>query len=262
MNAALDFGRTFSEIFEIYKKRASVLLPSAIVIFVIAGLIAALLSEGLGGFFGQFLSRVVITIAGYIYTGIVVEVVGAHLSNRSMSFGEALSALSPVLATLIVVAFLAGLGITIGFILLIIPGCILLTRWALVAPVVVLEKSSVGEAFSRSNKLVEGNSWTVFGILITLFVGLFIAGLIFGLIFAAIGGLVGVFLALVIAQIVAAPLFSLAQTVMYFELKQIKGGGAPATAGAPMPGPAAPTPQPQDKSGSTPPPSAPPPPSA
>jgi hypothetical protein len=49
---------------------------------------------------------------------------------------------------LIVAGLLAGIGIAIGLVFLIVPGLILLTWWCLIVPVVVLEGKQVGEAFT------------------------------------------------------------------------------------------------------------------
>lgn len=45
----------------------------------------------------------------------------------------------PCLGTLIVAGLLAGLEIALGFVLPIVPGCILVTWWSVIVPVVVLE---------------------------------------------------------------------------------------------------------------------------
>ena len=56
--------------------------------------------------------------------------------------------LAQQLTSVAVAAILAGLGIVLGLILLIVPGLVLLTWWAVIIPVVVLENSSAGEAFT------------------------------------------------------------------------------------------------------------------
>jgi hypothetical protein len=67
----------------------------------------------------------------------------------------------PVLLGLIVASFLYGIGVAIGLILLIVPGLIVLTWWAVVAPVIVIERAGIIEAFGRSRRLVDGNGWIV-----------------------------------------------------------------------------------------------------
>ena len=74
--------------------------------------------------------------------------------------------MKPFLGTLVLAGILGGLGIAVRFLLLIVPGLVLLTWWALLSPVIVLERKSVGEAFGRSRELVRGNGWTVFGVML------------------------------------------------------------------------------------------------
>ena len=70
------------------------------------------------------------------------------------SIGELFERVRPYLGTLIISGILAGLGIAVGLVLLIVPGLILLTWWCLIVPVIVLEGRQVGEAFTRSRELV------------------------------------------------------------------------------------------------------------
>ena len=51
---------------------------------------------------------------------------------------------------LLVAGLLAGICIALGFVLLIVPGLVLLTIWAVIAPVIVIERTGALEAFGRS----------------------------------------------------------------------------------------------------------------
>ena len=61
----------------------------------------------------------------------------------------------------------------IGLVLLVVPGLFLITIWAVIAPVIVLERAGVFESFGRSRHLVKGNGWQVFGVLVILFLSPF-----------------------------------------------------------------------------------------
>ena len=65
--------------------------------------------------------------------------------RRDISVGELFSAAAPYIGTLILNGILAGIAITIGFILIIVPGLILLTIWAVIAPSIVVEDQGVIE---------------------------------------------------------------------------------------------------------------------
>jgi hypothetical protein len=89
--------------------------------------------------------------------------------RRDSSVGQLIEATWPVVLPLIGAGILAGIGIAIGFLLLFVPGLILLTIWAVISPVIVVERSGVIDAFKRSQELVRGNGWQVFGVIFVVF---------------------------------------------------------------------------------------------
>jgi hypothetical protein len=98
-------------------------------------------------------------VASTLYQGMVVSLVSdVQDGRRDHSVGELIEATWPVVLPLIVAGILAGLGIAFGFLLLlVIPGLFLLTIWAVIAPVIVVEHSGAVDAFGRSRELVKGN---------------------------------------------------------------------------------------------------------
>jgi hypothetical protein len=71
----------------------------------------------------------------------------------------------PQLVAIVVAGVLAGIGIFVGLILLVVPGLILMTWWVLIIPVIVLERTNAGASFGRSRELVRGYGWRVFGVI-------------------------------------------------------------------------------------------------
>jgi hypothetical protein len=134
-----------------------------------------------------------------------------------------------VLGQLIVVGLLAGIGVVVGFILLIIPGLILITIWSVAAPVVVLERPGAVRALRRSRELVRGNGWQVFGVILVLDILVVILGSAIELLADSAGSGVGI-VARVIVGILSAPLSALAASVLYFELRGAPAGQAVAGA--------------------------------
>jgi hypothetical protein len=91
-------------------------------------------------------------------------------------------------------------------------------------------------AFSRSWQLVKGSGWQVFGVIV-MFILIFIAiGIVLGIIGALLGDAGQVVLGYV-GSVITAPLVALAASVLYFDLKEVREGAAPA---APGPGPEVP----------------------
>ena len=106
----------------------------------------------------------------------------------------------------------------IGFVLIIVPGLILITIWSVAAPVVVLERPGVFAALGRSRELVSGNGWQVFGVIFVLFfLVLFVSA---GVEIAAdSAGTAAGLVARVVVGVLTGPFSALAAAVLYFELK-------------------------------------------
>jgi hypothetical protein len=222
MNNNIDTGRIIREVFDIYRDQAVVLLPVALVVFGLEGLVRGALVA-----VSPLLIVVAVIIqilARYLYQGMVVQLVAdVQDGRRDNSVGDLFRSVTPVLLPLILVGILAGIGIGIGFVLLIIPGLFLLTIWSVVSPVVVLERPGVIGAFTRSQELVKGNGWQVFGVIVVFFLILLALGFVLGLIGAALGP-TGQVLAGIVSSVIAAPLVALAGTVLYFHLRAAHGG--------------------------------------
>jgi len=217
MNRSIDIGSVISRTFSIYADQASVLLPAAAVVFVAIGIISALLIVIAPVL--AIVAFIVILIGTTLYTGMVVELVAdVQDGRRDATVGQLLQAATPVIGQLILVGIIAGIGILIGFILIIIPGLILITIWSVAAPVVVLERPGAFRALGRSRELVRGNGWQVFGVIVVLVIGVRILAAIIEAIGNAGGTGVGIVVQ-VIVEILLAPLSALAASVLYFELR-------------------------------------------
>jgi hypothetical protein len=238
MNRSLDIGSVISRTFNIYVDQAAVLLPAAAVVFVLVGVVTAVLvaiSPVL-----LIVAFVVILVGTTLFTGMVVELVAdVQDGRRDATVGQLLQAATPVIGQLILVGILAGIGIAIGFVLIIIPGLILLTIWSVAAPVVVLEHPGAVAALGRSRELVRGNGWQVFGVIVVLFIGVGIVSAIIEAIGDSGGTGVGIVVRIIV-QILTAPITALAASVLYFELRGPAGdtsGEAPPPPVAPSAGP-------------------------
>jgi hypothetical protein len=58
-------------------------------------------------------------------------------------------------------SLLVGVGLGLGFLLLVVPGVILWTRWSVAVPALVLEGRGVTGSMRRSWELVGGRGWAV-----------------------------------------------------------------------------------------------------
>jgi hypothetical protein len=233
------------ESWQLYKAQARHLLTIAFVVYLIAGIIAALLEE-LGGVFGALLASLVTIIALYLLQAALVKAVQDVRDGRAdLSVGETFSAATPFIASVAGASILAGIAITFGLILLIIPGLALITIWSLIVPVIVLEQVGALASFGRSQQLVRGRFWNVFGTLCLVFLILLVADFVLGKIFAFMPIVLGHFLGSVIGGTLIAPFIAVVVTLMYFRLAAAPvdaggygyGGASPYDAQNPYGGP-------------------------
>jgi hypothetical protein len=226
MEQRLSVGDALSEVFDIYRDQAGVLLPVAFWLFLVVAIVNGLTEGNLSLF---WLGIVVGLAVGTLYQGMVVELVrDVQDGRRDSSVGDLMRSVMPVLGALIGAGILAGLGIGAGFVLLIVPGLILLTMWAVIAPAIVVEHRGIFDAFGRSRQLVKGQGWPVFGTVVIAYVISVVATLIFTAIAAGIAD--GPLLRIVfsaLASTLTAPITALVAAVLYFRLVAIKGQVAP-----------------------------------
>src|SRR5262245_6705976 len=128
--ARVDVGKVIGEAFQTYREYAGVLLGGAVVVIGVAGVINGLLAAS-GSFFLFLVGAIISLIAGVLFTGYVVKLVQDVRDGRlDQSMGGLFSAAAPFIGTLILNGIVYAIAVTIGFFLLIIPGLILITIWA------------------------------------------------------------------------------------------------------------------------------------
>jgi len=232
----LDIGATISQAFSIYGSQAGVLLPVAFGIFLIAAVINGILAGSLILF---PLAIAVSMIASTLYAGTVVQLVSdVQDGKRDSSAGDLISSATPFILPLIGAGILAGLGIGLGLLLLVVPGLFLLTIWCVIAPAIVVEKKGVLDAFGRSRELVRGNGWQVFGVIVTVFVIVLVVNLVLTAVAIGIDDSAVVQIVFnIIGQTITAPVAALVAAVLYFKLRAHEGDAAQPAAPAQQPAP-------------------------
>jgi hypothetical protein len=225
MNQKLDVAGVFERIFMIYKDQFTLLIPAALLVFVPVALISGAIYAGDTGVIGGLIVAAIATIATYWFQGMVVEAARDILDGRrDHSIGSLARSVTPVLGALIVAGILAGIGVGIGLVLLLVPGLFLLTIWAVIAPVIVIERRDALKSFGRSRDLVRGSGWQVFSVILVLFLLQFIVTAVLQAIAnSASDSYVGYTIADLIVRLLVAPLSALAAAVLFFELKAMRG---------------------------------------
>jgi hypothetical protein len=215
------------------------LLLLGIVLFVPLGLLEALGVE-LSNFEGlHALSTVpavvvwlliagVLLIGEVIYSGMVTRSVVDERRGESHSVRHVLSSLPYLRLVLADVLFV--IAVLVGVLLLVIPGLLALAWFALVGPVIEVERRGIRAAFRRSRALVVHHFWRVAIIVLTITLASDYAGEWIQVhASAALGNSFGAeWAAATLAGMGAAPLFALPIAVLYLEL-----AGAPSAEPAP-----------------------------
>ena len=225
-------GAIVREAWELYKTHWRTFVPLALIVYVILGLITLVFALLLG-WIGALIGALASIVGAFWLQGALVEAVqDVRDGKQDLSIGEMFSRVQPRLPALIVAGLLAGLGIALGFVLLIVPGLFLLTIWSLIVPSIVIEGKSAGESFGRSRELVRGNGWQVFGVIVITIGVLIVASIVVSILTFWLPDDVKEFGRSVISNTVIVPFVACAWTLMYFALAQGRSE-APAAAGVP-----------------------------
>lgn len=243
---------TYREAFRVFRAHPLALLGPGLVFFAAFSVPQAFLEGALEDVEevtavdvgGVALVLVISFVTSYLYYGYCEEVF-EQARHGPVSIRRALSATLPVLPALVVGSVLVALGVLVGLAMAILPGLWLLTRWAVVAPVVSYERTGPLRALRRSNALAAGRMRFVLLTAIAAVVGeeLLAAGAA-GLGEFLIANPVVQHAAEIVVDAVLSPLGGLVVAASYFRLREDCGEQE---TGAADPGPSADAPARSDK---------------
>lgn len=243
----VSVGRVFQRAFSAITLNPVVILGLALVVGALPGLLMtylfvqlglgspAALQSGAISFrtmmaLSFFSSLIVMVISALVQGALTRATVSASESQR-VSLGESLSTALRVILPLIGLSILLVFGVGLGFVLLIVPGIILLMMWAVAVPALVIERQGVFAAFSRSSELTKGYRWKIFGLSFVLLVIYWLLSLVVGIVglgtysASTAGGLTVVNM---IGSVVVGTIFNMLwgtiQPSLYVELRQAKEG--------------------------------------
>lgn len=211
------------EAWEMYKSHWRHLLTISFVVYLGIALVSLILAAILVNWVAAILATAISIVALFWVQGALVKAVEDVRDGRAdLSLGETFQRVRPQLGAIIVGGILAGLGIVLGLILLIVPGLVLLTWWVLIIPVIVLEQRRAGEAFGRSRELVRGYGWRVFGVIVLTILLLIGFGIVLGIVLSPFEDWLRSFLSNVISGTLTAPFIAVTWTILYHRLRAAK----------------------------------------
>ncbi len=210
------------EAWGIYKAQWRHLLTISFITYLIVAVATAVLAILLT-WIGILLGLVLTIVALFWLQAALIKAVEDVRDGRAdMSLGETFEAAKPHLAAVMVAGFLGALGIALGFVLLIVPGLILLTIWCLIVPVIVLDGKSAGESFGASRELVRGYGWNVFGVIVLTALLLIGFQIVLSLVLSPLADWLQGFVSNIVSGTLTAPFVALVLTLLYFRLRAAK----------------------------------------
>ena len=240
----MEAGAIVRDAWELYKAHWRTFMPLALVVYLILGIVSLVLVVLLG-WIGAIIGALISIVGFFWLQGALVEAVQDVRDGRQdLSLGETFARVQPRLPAIIPAGLIAGIAIALCFVtIILIPlGLFLLTIWALIIPVIVLEGKSAGESLGRSRELVKGHGWSVFGVIVITIVAAIIANILLTILTFWLPDGVESFVQSVISNTIVGPFIAVAWTLMYFALAQGRTVAAAGSAEAYAP----PTPPPSD----------------
>jgi hypothetical protein len=162
-------------------------------------------------------------VCGTIANGAMTYGVVQDLRGAPVSIGEAVAVAARRFLPMIGVAITSGILTSLAFILLIVPGWMVMCMYFVVAPVCVAEKAGVGASLSRSRYLTKGCRWQIFGafILIAILGGM--SSGIAAVATSAVGG-IGAMIVGYGVQAIFGAFGAVLAAVLYYQLRVAKEG--------------------------------------
>ena len=218
-----------AEAWGLYRRFAVHFLTIAFVLYLVTAIIVAVLTVSAGAT-GYFLAAVIEFIAAFLVQAAMIKAVQDVRDGRAdLSIGGTISAAAPFVLPVAGASLLAGIGIGIGLVLLVVPGLILLTYWSLIVPTIVAGESGAMAAFGKSWRAISGHFWQAFGTYVLVFLIWIAVNIALGLALLAVPAAIRSFVSSVVAGTLLAPFYALVVTLIYYRLSEAHAGAVPAT---------------------------------
>ncbi len=243
--ANLDIGRVIQQTFGVLGRNIVTFLVLSVILVGIPGVLVGFLQLNVlrtGQLFAwpTVIGGLVAGLAAVILQATIIYGTVTDLNKAPASLADCLRVGLRIFVPVLAIGFLLTLAIGAGFVLLLVPGFMMLCAWCLCVPAYVVEQTGIFGAFSRSATLTKGNRWRIFLLMILYFIALFIIEALMGFFSApmriAAGGAVAAAGALgPMRVLVFTPLLNTANSLVgavgvaaiYVELRRVREGVGP-----------------------------------
>jgi hypothetical protein len=191
-----------------------------------------------------FLSLIVNMVAAFLLQAALVTGAISDLNGRKIGVSDMISGRMSLIPSLFGLAIVQGVAEALGFLLLFVPGLILMTVWAVTVPAAVIERTGVSGALSRSADLTRGHRWSVFALILVFFIALWVVSLVGTTLLGGFRGLtalsgvqgasalaqrpnIGLIAFNAVLQVFTSMVGATGIAVIYYELRRARDGVAP-----------------------------------
>ncbi|MFN8217928.1 MAG: hypothetical protein U0R71_15140 [Solirubrobacterales bacterium] len=248
MNLRRRLATTYVRIWRTYRAWAPSLLLLGLVVFIPLGLLDSLAVrvdvEALDLSSGIKVTAFLLAVLAVSTTGLLGEVffsgaVAVSLTHPDDERPPSLTYIARRLnyGRLIAVDVLYVIAVAAGLAVFVVPGVLAFIWLGLAGPIVELEECGVRRAFARSVRLIRGNFWFVFWILVPIeLAGDALGGAIAAGTHALLGhGFLASWFAESASNIVLSPFFAVAAVLLTLDLIRARDGAAPRLNSRPVP---------------------------
>jgi hypothetical protein len=179
-------------------------------------------------FAGQRLGITLLSLAMYLVAeGLYVRLTADAYEGGQPMLGDVVRRVAPRVPAVLVGQLLRFVAVGLGLVALVVPGVVVLVRYAVAAQATVLEETGPIAGLSRSWSLTKGNVLRVLGgvglawlLLFIVLLGLQMLGAMLGLILGGRTAVLAVMLVLnAIGGVLIYPLVPIVSTLMYYDLR-------------------------------------------
>lgn len=183
---------------------------------------AASIDPNAWGFWG--VSFIAAMFCGLLLNAAVIHGALRRLNGHPVAIRDSLGAAFNQLHVLLPLGVLTGLGIALGYVLLLIPGVILSIAWSMTVPIRIAERTGVLQSMARSRELTSGMRGRIFGLMAVYTIARVAVGWLVGQLASALDSASFQMLASALVETLAALVASVGLASIYCELRWTKEG--------------------------------------
>ncbi|HKI91378.1 MAG TPA: glycerophosphoryl diester phosphodiesterase membrane domain-containing protein [Gaiellaceae bacterium] len=209
-----------SDALDVYRRlfRRAVVVAGAV--FTVVGLASALADRS-GRTGAVIVSLVLGLVGGLLVQGALVEAVrDLHEGRPPAGVRTYTDRSRGRLGTLVGASLLYGVGVALGLLAFVVPGLILVARWALVVPLVMIEGRGVRDAFARSSQLVTGQTGRVLVLVVVANLITGVGGIVITAMFRFLPPFGATWAGSTVAGALTVPYEAQVLTVLYYRLTE------------------------------------------